>query len=110
MIDGTPKFSSLALKEITADISANNIALVGKAGFVNRTNGATHGWTKAEGSVWSRATIEKLLELKELMEKDLATLHFQEFSTGTQPVERQPVDPGGLMEHLGNLGSEADQA
>ena len=108
MIDGTPKFTSLAIKEISADIGVNQLQLVAKAGFVNRENGATHGWTKAEGSVWSRETIEKLLEPKALMEMDMATLHFHDASVpGTQRPERPTAEPGGLMEHL---GSEADQA
>jgi hypothetical protein len=107
MIDGTPKFTSLAIKEISADIGVNNLTLVAKAGFVNRSNGVTHGWTRAEGAVWSDETKQKLLELKEAMEKDLATLHFQEFSPGTQPLERSSVEPGGLMEHL--RADEADQ-
>lgn len=111
MIHGTPKFNALAIKEISADIGVNNLTLVAKAGFVDTATGATHGWTRAEGALWSRETREKLIELKDLMERDMATLHLHEFtSQGTQQTVRPPVEPGGLMEHLGNLGSEADQA
>jgi hypothetical protein len=103
-ISGTPKFSALDLKEMSAEISGTSIALSGKAAFVNPSNNATHGWTKAEGSVWSKETIEALLELRAQMEKDLARLHFEGQSVASDGS--RPLELGGLGEHL---GQDADQ-
>lgn len=105
-VDGTPKFGTIAVKEITADITQNNTTLTAKAAFVDRTTGNTHGWTQGGGAVWSRETVEILHALQASMEQDLARLHFQEGGT-VVTGQRAPTQMlGGIGEHL----EEADQA
>jgi hypothetical protein len=106
-VDGTPKFSSLVVREISAEISVNSITLTGKAAFFDKTSGANHAWTKGEGAIWSKATIEQLQLLASMMEVDLARLHFHGGQSAS-PLSRgfPSAEPSGLMEHLG----EADQA
>lgn len=105
-IDGTPKFGTIAVKEITADITASTLTLSCKAAFVDRTSGSTHGWTWGEGGIWSQETKDRLRALQESMENDLARLHFQE--GGEMQVTRHSAQPqlGGIAEHL----EDADQA
>jgi len=104
MIRGTAKFNGLALGELTANFIANpgGAALTAKAAFVDVTTGRTHGWTTSTGG-WSLETLGKLEELRTLMEKDLAVLHFSE---GQDPLETtskgiSPGISGGLSGHLG---------
>lgn len=104
--EGTPKFSTLVVREITAEIGTSTVTLTGKAAYLDRTNGATHGWTKGEGAVWSKETIERLRSLQESMELDLASLHFID-AAPSQIGRRLPsAEPGGIGEHL----EDADQA
>lgn len=105
-IDGTPKFSTLVIKEISAEINGMSVVLSGKAAFVDRNNNATHGWTKGEGAIWSKETLEQLMALQQLMEVDLARLHFSVAGGGVPGREPAPAYVGGIGEHL----EEADQA
>jgi hypothetical protein len=109
MIEGTSRINALALGELTANFRAGgNITLTAKAAFLNTNAGATMGWTQGESTMWSRETIDILLQLAEAMEKDLARVHFGD---GTSPVYARtdapnaPLSLGGLGEHLG----ETDQ-
>lgn len=106
-VDGTPKFTSLSVKEVTVSFSTTNVALTGKAAFVDRNTNMTHGWTNGEGAIWSRETIEAVLLLQQSMENDLARLHFVEGGGGRASVSGKPlqIPTGGLGEHL----EEADQ-
>ena len=108
-IDGTPKFTTLEVREIAAEITVNTVTLTGKAGFRDKNTGATHAWTKGEGAIWSKETMEQLQTLRGYMEADLARLHFSDapgsFSGGGAGFPS--VEPRGLMEHL---VEEADQA
>lgn len=110
---GTPKFDGLTIGELSANFlqGPGVVNLKAKAAFVNTKNGGTHGWTMHEH--WSPTTLAKLKELTELMEEDIAKVHF---SDGSYPVldfrETSPGTPaqatGGLGEHLGT-GDEAPQ-
>lgn len=97
-VDGTPKFGTIAVKEITADITQTNVALSCKAAFVNRATGATHGWTQGTGAVWSKETMDRLLALQESMESDLARIHFEGVETPTR--QNVQLQIGGIAEHL----------
>lgn len=106
-IDGTPKFSTLAVKEITAEINGMSVVLTGKAAFVDRNTNATHGWTKGEGAIWSEETKAQLLVLQQLMEEDLARLHFSDsYAADSGRPQMRTAAPSGIGEHL----EEADQA
>ncbi len=101
---GTPKFSTLVVREISAEITGMDIKLTGKAAFGDANSNTTYGWTKGEG-VWSKETLQQLLALQAMMEQDLARLHFTDAeSPGT--ARNQPLRvPSGIAEHL----DEADQ-
>lgn len=106
MIKGTPKIDAIALGEFTVKfIGPSQLEFNAKAAFVNNKNGETHGWTSATSAVWSPATIEKLKELKALMEIDLGRLHLEgggEVVPGaTSPAPTSPTLDGGIGEHLG---------
>lgn len=105
-IDGTPKFTTLAVAEVAADFKGTSVTLSCKVAFGNRETGATHAWTKGEGAIWSKETIARLEELRAAMEQDLAARHFQEFTVVNGGRAPSPTHIGGIGEHL----SEADQA
>lgn len=103
-IDGTPKFQTLAVAELTAELKGSSVTLTAKAAFVDRASGLTHGWTKGEGAIWSQETIARLGALRESMERDLAGLHFNGPALPEQQAEQREL--GGLGEHL----MDAEQA
>lgn len=96
---GTPRFNQLAVGEVEVDFTASPIKIEVTAAFVDSRSGETHGWTKGYGGIWSEETRNRLVELRESMEQDLAKLHFEGVgSTTTQGgVE---FEPGGITEHL----------
>lgn len=99
MIRGTARFDGLVVGEVTANFMGGT-TLSGKAAFVSSSNGQTHGWTTGTGG-WSKATLAKLQELRELMEVDLAALHFSDAeSAGGQTAGVSSGLVGGLGEHL----------
>ncbi len=107
MIIGQPKFNTIALGELTATFTGTTLHVEGKAAFADQRTGQTHGWTK--NTQWSHATIEKLKELKALMEVDLGHLHLEgggESVVGPQSLGTAgrgiSMGAGGLGEHLGN--------
>lgn len=104
MIRGAPKFDSIAVGEITASFMGPTLSLEAKAAFADSKTGETHGWTK--NAQWSPAVVEKLRELRALMELDLGRLHFEGGGevlvapSNIAPAPRAGVG-GGLSEHLG---------
>lgn len=102
-IKGVPKFDAIALGDLAADFKKATISLNGMAAFVDSETGLTHGWTKGEGSVWSKETMLKLQELKEAMETDFARLHFGEETIQTDGSKKGPglKFPSGIGEHVG---------
>lgn len=103
MINGSPKFDGLAIGSIEVDFTKQTIQLKAVAGFINTATGDTHGWTRGEGGIWSTETLQKLQELREAMEKDLARLHFE----GAVKKESKVLDQGtaGIGEFLGDAPS-----
>jgi hypothetical protein len=104
-IDGTPKFGTISVREIVAEITQAGPNITGKAAFVDRTTGNTHGWTQGTGAVWSEVTRGLLMQLAASMEQDLANLHFIGGAGATGREESKPLF-SGIAEHL----EEADQA
>lgn len=107
-IKGQPKFDAMALGEFSAKFlgGIHQLEFTAKAAFVDSKTGETHGWTHAGTATWSPATIEKLKELRALMEVDLGRLHMEgggEVLVGPASVgSAVPSDfEGGLGEHLG---------
>lgn len=105
MIRGTAKFDGMAIGEISINFLSPTVHMEAKAAFVNSETGTTHGWTKS--AQWSPETMRKLQELKELMEQDLAKVHF----VGDGGVQTGASEGGRAAGGLGEFiaGSEAPQ-
>lgn len=101
-IQGVPKFDAIQLMEISAiDFrQGQEPRLEAKGAFVNITNGHTFGQTTCRH--FSKATRDKLQELRAAMEQDLADLVFEATHTGQALTEREQFgnEPLGLGEHL----------
>lgn len=105
-VRGTPKFDAVALLGIKEIDFARELSLVGTGAFIDTSTGTTFGKTTCTN--WSRDTLNKLQELRESMEYDLAKQVFkqQENSTGVvdERASSQPL-AGGIVEF-----AEAEQA
>ncbi len=104
-VTGTPAFDAVTVLKIDPINFADKTApITAHAAFINTGTGSTYGQTTCR--VWSQRTLEKVEELRQLMEEDVAKLVF------THRVEARPVelsDPGGIGEDLRNSG-DAPQA
>ena len=110
MIRGSTKFDSVSVGEGAFSFLGSNLTLEAKAAFVNSRTGDTHGWTK--NSQWSPTTIEKLKELRALMEIDLGALHLEnggEVLVASSTVGQTVASSGGsggLGEHLSRTAEQ----
>jgi len=106
----------VAVGELSVSFLGTTLKFTAKAAFLNKDTRETHGWT--ENTNWSPSTIQKLRELKEAMETDLANIHFV---TGTSSEvtgkvgltlrgDAPPEEDGGLGSFLGVEGPDADPA
>ena len=97
----TVKFDTIRVAEITVSFLESPAVVTAKAAFVNTKSGATHGWTT--GKRWSDETMAKLVELRELMERDLSVTHFEDGATSSPTTSGGSVREAfqGLGEHLG---------
>jgi hypothetical protein len=85
-VQGTPKFDSIFLGEITLNLLAfPDVHMTATAGYIDSKTGKRFGSTQFS-SGWSQATLTKLNELLDEMEKDVAA---QVFEGGT------PIRGGG---------------
>lgn len=108
----TAKFNHVAVGELSANFLEMPAKVSAKAAFVDTKTGQTHGSTVC--THWSEATTQKLRELREAMERDLARLHFAdageggavETTTGSGAI-RETFK--GLGEHLGAADSGVPQ-
>lgn len=92
------KFDAIRVGKITVDLLTEAAAKVEvTAAFVNTQTGTTHGFTT--GRQWSADTIEKLKELRTLMERDLEALHFE-----GEPGSTPTTGGGGLRDSFKGLG------
>ena len=104
MIRGNPKFDSVSVGEGNFSFLGSTLQFEAKAAFVNSKTGDTHGWTK--NTQWSPPVVEKLKELRALMEIDLGRLHLENggevlVTTATgMGGGATPTEHGGLGEHL----------
>jgi hypothetical protein len=98
MIKGTPRFDGLTAGEVQVNFLHPTIQMKVKAAFVDTKTGATCGWT--EGTQWQPDTIAKLNELRLLLERDLAFIHFSSAEDALAlPAKPAPME-SGLAEHL----------
>lgn len=106
MRKGTLKPNSITLASFEADFfNPPTGKMTAKAAFVNTESGATHGWTTHQ--TWSPSTIQKLHELKEAMETDLAAAHFLDGASEEAPSSKPTGLAGGIGEHLAS-GEDAE--
>ncbi len=101
MIRGSAKIDSIAVGEISASFLGATVHLEAKAAFANSKTGDTHGWTK--NAQWTPPVLEKLKELRALMEMDLGRIHFEStelIETGAPAARGVRFEGGGLGEHL----------
>ena len=107
MKKGTLRPNGITLASFEADfVNPPTGKMTAKAAFVNSETGATHGWTTQQ--IWSPATIQKLGELKEAMEVDLAGAHFVNGEEDAGPAPRQQGLSTGLGEHLASHQEDAE--
>lgn len=107
------KFNAVSVGEISVNFIEQPSKVLVKGAFINTENGQTHGWTTC--SQWSPDTVEKLRELRMLMERDMAELHFADFSSAV--VGHSSTTGGGLInalpqglgEALGSVGDGVPQ-
>ena len=94
---GTPAFNAVAVLRIEAiDFAAQSSPVVAHAAFVNIETGRTYGRTQCQH--WSKATLEKIAELRALMETDVAAMVFVQPRAGA-PMPEQ-AEPTGIGEQL----------
>lgn len=100
-IQGVPKFDALALLEIEAiRFNGTSPAVVAHAAYVNLTDGNTYGRTTCRN--FSKATMDKLIELRECMEQDMAALVFESSEAhASNDGALGPKPVGGISEYLG---------
>lgn len=98
----TVKFNRIRVGEISVNYlnTPGAASMEAKAAFVSSTEGATHGWTTC--TQWSRPVLEKLEELRALMESELERIHFADGSD-TADGTSGPSIPKGLGESLGSV-------
>ena len=101
MIRGTPQFDGIAAGEVSMNFMGASFRMTAKAAFVNSKTGQTHGWTTHE--TWSPAIIEKVKELRALLEAEIAQSHFSDVDGARTPgikFTKESEPPAGLGEHL----------
>ncbi len=94
----TVKFNAVRVAEITITVIETPSVISAKAAFVNTETGNTHGWTTCKS--WSADTLEKLRELREFMERDIAAIHFTDGAIGPGAT----TSGGGIRETFKGLG------
>ena len=90
------RFDHVAVAEMEAGFLGPSATLSAQCVFVSRQNGASYGHSKI--TRWSAETQAKLLELRALMERDLAELFFEdtEGTPLTKTLEKPMIsDQGG---------------
>ena len=104
---GTLNSDGLTVAQITIDLLQNPAKVHALAALTNSKTGQTLAWAQGDGGVWSTDTMEKLRELREAMEEDLARALFAEHSSvNTRPNTKGVKIETGLGEHVGG-GADA---
>lgn len=95
---GSIVFDGIAIATVEADVI--NKKLTARAAFIDSKTGETHGWTEAQGTVWTEKTKAALVALINSMEQDMGRLHFAGIPATPMPDSSSRSEPGGLGEHL----------
>jgi hypothetical protein len=101
-VRGTLKADALTVARINIDFLVNPTKVHTLAALVETGGGQTLGWIEGSSAVFSTATMAKLQELREAMERDIAQRVFTEIDAPvTSARSRGGADMGGLGEHIG---------
>lgn len=104
---GTPKFDLLIISDIRVEYKGGtDSTLAATAHYASSVTGQTHGWTRSQ-SGWSAETLNKLAELRESMENDIAARDFDGGSASSPQKQEAGLSLGGIGEHV---GTDAPQA
>jgi hypothetical protein len=95
-------FNGIALGELSVNFLEGAPKLVAKGAFINTQTGQTHGWTTCQQ--WSTDTMEKMKELRLLMERDMSAQHFVDGSVSTTVTTT--TGGGGLKDGFQGLGEK----
>lgn len=103
------KFDTIRVAEVSVKFLETPAVISAKAAFVNTASGTTHGWTTCTS--WSKETMDKLRELRELMERDLSEHHFADAGTSTTTTSSGDMRDSfqGLGERLGTAEETVPQ-
>ncbi len=112
MKTGTARVIGVVVASIDMNFLETTARIEAQAALVNPKTGGTIGWMKERN--WSPTTMEKVRELRDAMEADLAKNLFEETTGDAFPVTQDaPRDVatgagsppvGGIGEHLGEGG------
>lgn len=95
---GSIVFDGVAITTIEADLL--NKSLTARAAFINSKTGNTHGWTEAQGTIWSERTKAAFKALVDCMEQDIGRLHFSNLPATQVSESSVSSEPSGIGEHL----------
>ena len=94
---GIPAFNAVSVLRIEAiDFHNAGVSMTAHGAFVSTETGKTYGKTTCHN--WSKPTLDKLAELRALMEEDLARMVFTQARATTPMLEQ--AEPGGIGEEL----------
>ena len=109
MKTGTPKFTGVALANMSADFMKPVVELEGQVAFVDPTSGGTYAWTKFKQ--WSPQTLQKLRELRDSMEQDSANYFLSDSQSVEEVAVVQPKPQGkGLGSPPRGLGDYLEES
>lgn len=100
MIKGTLDTDEMRVARISVDYLQNPIKIDVMFGFTSTRTGRTPAFANATSGVWSPATMERLKELCESMEADMARVVLTGGATATSR-STGGISEGGLGEHVG---------
>ncbi len=112
MAKGTLVADELKVARIDVDRLANPEKVHVTAALIDNSTGRTTAWTTGDASMWSRETMQKLKELYEAMEEDMAKHLLSEHGVSDGKATRaKPRSVSGIGERLGSAdGTEPPDA
>lgn len=103
-VRGTPRPCALVVARIEADFLKSPSRVTALGALVDEKTGTTTAYVNGGPGTWSTETLEKLNELREAMERDLAGRVFEDVHASSSTYAGRPglQQPSGLAEHLGD--------
>lgn len=97
-VKGTLKADSLTVTKLTIEFGHTAAKIDALASLTHEASGALMAWTQASTAAFSAETLERLQEVRLLMEQDIArfVLESNESSMTSSPVQFK-----GIGEHVG---------